>query len=213
MSNCVVGSGGFRLPGSIVAQHSVECCDHLSHHGDDDNFGLFVASGEAIMEGFECGVVSAGTEGGHVENVTDLHSATIDTAMSLELAAVEVVGGKPDECGDLLAAHLSEFWQQGDQRERKYRADAGHRDQHLIPRSESGISGDHVRKPFVEEMDIGLQSSQATLAETPQRGIFKMGRLVLDSDMLVAQWAPHRHDLGEPLRCFVPRYNSWRHDR
>ena len=73
------------------------------------------------MEGFECGVVSAGTEGGHVENVTDLHSATIDTAMSLELAAVEVVGRKPDECGDLLAAHLSEFWQQGDQRERKYR--------------------------------------------------------------------------------------------
>ena len=59
------------------------------------------------MEGFECGVVSAGTEGGHVENVTDLHSATIDTAMSLELAAVEVVGRKPDECGDLLAAHLS----------------------------------------------------------------------------------------------------------
>ena len=47
------------------------------------------------MEGFECGVVSAGTEGGHVENVTDLHSATIDTAMSLELAAVEVVGASP----------------------------------------------------------------------------------------------------------------------
>ena len=62
-------------------------------------------------------------------------------------------------------------------------------------------------------MDIGLQSCQATLAETPQHGIFKMGRLVLDSDMLVAQLASHRHDLGEPLRCFVPPYNSCRHDR
>jgi hypothetical protein len=46
---------------------------------------------------------------------------------------------------------------------------------------------------------------------TPQHGIFKMGRRV--PDMLVAQLAPHRHDLGEPLRCFVPPYNSCRHDR
>ena len=36
MSNCVVGSGGFELPCSIIAEHSVEGCDHFSHDGDDD---------------------------------------------------------------------------------------------------------------------------------------------------------------------------------
>jgi len=28
MSNCGVGSGGFGLPGDVVAQHGVEGCDH-----------------------------------------------------------------------------------------------------------------------------------------------------------------------------------------
>ena len=34
MSNCVVGSGGSRLPCSTIAEHSVEGCDHFSHDGD-----------------------------------------------------------------------------------------------------------------------------------------------------------------------------------
>ena len=42
MSNCVVGSCGFGLPGGVVAEHGVEGCDHLSHHSDDDDLGLFV---------------------------------------------------------------------------------------------------------------------------------------------------------------------------
>ena len=42
MSNCGVGSGGFGLPGDVVAQHGVKGCDHLAHDGDDDDLGLFV---------------------------------------------------------------------------------------------------------------------------------------------------------------------------
>ena len=49
MSNCVVGSGGLRLPCSIIAEHSVESCDHFSHDGDDDDLGFFVGVGEAIV--------------------------------------------------------------------------------------------------------------------------------------------------------------------
>ena len=30
-------SGGFGLPGDVVAQHSFEGCDHFSHDGDDDD--------------------------------------------------------------------------------------------------------------------------------------------------------------------------------
>src|SRR5262249_44126665 len=90
MSNCVGGSDGSRLPCSTIAKHSVEGCDHFSHDGHDDDLGFFVGGDEAIVEGFEGGTVTACTEGSHVQDVTDRHPATIDAAMSLELAAVEV---------------------------------------------------------------------------------------------------------------------------
>src|SRR5262249_51702502 len=100
MSNCVVGSGGLRLPCSTIAEHRVEGCDHFSHDGDDD-LGFFVGVGEAIVEGFEGGTVSARAEGGHVEDITDRHPTTVDAAVSLKLAAVEVIGCEADEGGDL----------------------------------------------------------------------------------------------------------------
>ena len=71
MSNCVVGSGGFELPCSIIAEHSVEGCDHFSHDGDDDDLGFLVGTGEAIGEGLEGGIIPACAEGGHVEDITD----------------------------------------------------------------------------------------------------------------------------------------------
>src|SRR5262249_35070619 len=112
MSNCVVGSGGSRLPCSTIAEHSVEGCDHFSHDGHDDDLGFFVGGGEAFVEGFEGGTVTACAEGGHVEHITDRHPTTVDAAVSLELAAVEVIGCEADEGGDLFTAHLPEFWQQ-----------------------------------------------------------------------------------------------------
>src|SRR5262249_41821928 len=112
---------------------------HFSHDGHDDDLGFFVGVGEAIVEGFEGGTVSACAEGGHVEDITDRHPTTVDAAVSLELAAVEVIGCEADEGGDLFAAHLPEFWQQGDEREGQHRADAWHRGQQLIALSESHI--------------------------------------------------------------------------
>src|SRR3954451_21836922 len=139
MSNCVVGSGGFELPCSIIAEHSVEGCDHFSHDGNDDDLGFLVGTGEAIGEGLEGGIITACAEGGHVEDITDRHSAPEDAAVSPELAAVEIVWCKTDERGDLLAAHLPEFWQQGDERKGQHRADAWHRGQQVIEPSESSI--------------------------------------------------------------------------
>ena len=49
MSNCVVGSGDFRLPRNIVAEHGVEGCDHLLHDRDDDDLGFFVGGGATTM--------------------------------------------------------------------------------------------------------------------------------------------------------------------
>src|SRR5215831_2184201 len=161
MSNCVVGSGGSRLPCSTIAEHRVEGCDHFSHDGDADDLGFFVGGGEAFVEGFEGGTVTACAEGGHVEDVTDWHPTTIDAAVSLEFASVEVIGCEADEGGDLFAAHLPEFWQQGDEREGQHGADAWHRGQQLIALSESHIGGNHLGQALVEEADIGLQSHLA----------------------------------------------------
>jgi hypothetical protein len=56
MSNCVVGSGGSRLPRGIIAEHGVEGSDHFSHDGDDDDLGFLVGVGETIGEGPEGGM-------------------------------------------------------------------------------------------------------------------------------------------------------------
>src|SRR6266436_4075630 len=117
MSNCVVGSGGSRLPRGIIAEHSVEGSDHFSHDGDDDDLGFLVGVGKTVGEGLESGIVSACAEGCHVEDITDWYGTHVDTSVSPELATVEVVWCETDEGGDLLAAHLPEFWQQGDERE------------------------------------------------------------------------------------------------
>jgi hypothetical protein len=69
MSNCV-GSSGFGLPASAVAEHGVEGGDHLAHDGDDHDLGLLAGSGEALVECFEGGVATAGAEGSHVEDVS-----------------------------------------------------------------------------------------------------------------------------------------------
>jgi len=100
MSNCGVGSGGFGLPGDVVAQHGVEGCDHLAHNGDDDDFGFLVAGGETTVEDFESRIVPASAQSGHVEHITDWQPTTVNAAMSFEPAAVEVTGstrGDPQE--------------------------------------------------------------------------------------------------------------------
>src|SRR3954468_24620173 len=116
--------------------------------------------GVTIGEGPEGGIVSACAEGRHIEDITDRHPTTVDTAVSSELATIEVIWCKTDEGGDLLAAHLPEFRQQGDEREGQHRADAWHRGQQLIELSESSVGRDHLGQALVEEADIGLQSDQ-----------------------------------------------------
>ena len=96
MSNCDVGSGGFGLPGDVVAQHGVKGCDHLAHDSDDDDFGLFVGGGETTVEDFESGIVSASAQSGHVEHISDWQPTAVDAAMSFEPTAVEVIRGETD---------------------------------------------------------------------------------------------------------------------
>jgi hypothetical protein len=171
MSNCDVGSGGSGLPCSIVAQHGVEDCDHLTHDGDDDDFGFLIGRGETIVVSFEGRIISGCTECGHVKDVTDRHATTVDAAMAFEPTAVEVVRGKADKGSDLFAAHLAKLGQQRDEGEGQRRAYAPHRGKQVIAPRESGITGDNLGHTFIEQKDIGLEPRQATFIEAPQHGV------------------------------------------
>src|SRR4051794_25285647 len=102
MSNCVCSSG-LGLPASAVAQHGVKRGDHLAHDGDKDDFGLLAGSVETVVECFEGGVVTAGAEGRHVEDVSHRHAAAVYAAMSgqARVTAREIgLGG--DHLGEAL---------------------------------------------------------------------------------------------------------------
>ena len=132
MSNCVVGSDECGTPLGVVTEHGVEGHNHLAHHRDDDDLGLFARSGEALGEGFESRIVSARTQGSHVENVAHGHATPIDTPVSSKLSTIEVVGCEADEGGDLLAIELSELRQRGQECIGEGRADARHGDEQPI---------------------------------------------------------------------------------
>ena len=138
MSNCVCSSG-LGLPASAVAQHGVKRGDHLAHDGDKDDLGLLAGSGETVVECFEGGVVTAGAEGRHIEDISHRHAAAVYAAMSAKLAAVEIVGRETDEGGDLFTAHATELRQQGDEGESEHGADPRHRGQARVTAREIGL--------------------------------------------------------------------------
>ena len=91
---------------------------------------------------------------------------------------------------DLLAAHLTELWQESDQGEGQRRTHAAHRGQQFIALRENDIGSDYLGQAFVEQMDIVLKPREATFVEAPQYSILNMSGLVLDRDMLVAKLPP-----------------------
>ena len=213
MSNCDVGSGGIWLPKNIVAQHGIEDYDHFSHDGDNSDFGLLVGIGEAKVEGCEGRIVSSSAQSGHVEHVADWQPATVDATMSFEPTAVEVIRREANKGGNLLAPHLAEFRQQRDEAKGERGADAPHRGQQFITPRETGIAGDDLCHPSVEQKNIGLKARQAAFIEAPQHGILEVRGLVLDRDMLVAKLAPHGDNLSKPLSDRIALHDACRHDR
>ena len=74
MSNCVVASDDCGSPHGVVTKHGIEGYNHLAHHCDEDDFGLFASGGDALEKGFERRVVSARAQSGHVEDITHGHA-------------------------------------------------------------------------------------------------------------------------------------------
>src|SRR5258707_13984410 len=102
-------------PSRTVAKHGVKRSDHLAHHRHDDDLRLLSGGREAIVERFECRIPITSAQRRNVEHMAHARTTAPDAAASFELAAIEVIGRKPDESGNLLAAHLTEHGQERDQ--------------------------------------------------------------------------------------------------
>ena len=94
-----------RIPFLSVAEHGAEDCEDLPGHGDDCDLWLLAGSDEALMEGLEDGIGSAGGEGGHVDDPSHFGTTAPDAALPAEHAGVVVVGGEADQGGDLAAGY------------------------------------------------------------------------------------------------------------
>jgi hypothetical protein len=60
-------------PRCIVTKHRVEDGDDLAHHGDEDNLGFLSGCREAIVEGSELGIATAGDQRRHVQRLLHRH--------------------------------------------------------------------------------------------------------------------------------------------
>src|SRR5215467_11327959 len=91
-------------PNDVVANHRVERGDHLTHHRHDRDLRLLSGGLEAVMERLEPRIPIAGAHRRHIEHMAHTRPTAPDATAAFELAAIEIIGCKPDESGNLLAA-------------------------------------------------------------------------------------------------------------
>src|SRR4051812_49710194 len=90
------------LPWFLVSQDGVEDGEELAGDGDEgDHLGL-AGGAEAIAEGLEDGVVTAGHEGCQEQGAADALAAAADHALALPLAGLAGGGGKASAGGGPL---------------------------------------------------------------------------------------------------------------
>src|SRR5246500_4421685 len=103
-------------PSDVVANHRIECRDHLPHHCHDHDLRQFAGTFQTIVKEFEHRIPIAGAHRGHVEHLADVCTTAPDTASAPERAALEGVRRNTDQSSDLFAAHAAELGQERNQR-------------------------------------------------------------------------------------------------
>src|SRR5262252_8205750 len=155
-------------PSRTVAEHGVERGDHLTHHRHDDDLRLLSGGREAIVECFERRIPITSAQRRHVEHVADARATTPDATASFELAAIKVIGRKPDESGNLFAAHLAELGQERDQRASQHGAYPWHGSEQPETMGESSIGCNDLDQALVEQVDVGGKPSDAAARKALQ---------------------------------------------
>ena len=162
-------------PAVTIAEHRIKGGEHFAHDRDDRDFRLLARGNEAMVEGAQCRVEPERGQGWHVERVADGYATSIDVALPTEPAAIERVWRQADQCGDLLAADLAEFGQQGQQGIGERGADAGHRAQQAEALDEVWLGCNQLGQTLVEQNDVGLYPGEAPLSDALSAGRLRDG--------------------------------------
>src|SRR5262249_50019660 len=79
-------------PNNVVANHSVECANHLTHPRHDRDLRLLSGGLEAVMERLEPRFPIAGAHRRHVEHMAYARTTAPDATAAFELAAIKIIG-------------------------------------------------------------------------------------------------------------------------
>jgi hypothetical protein len=145
------------VPSPIGADHGVEHGKQLAHAGHQGDLGEFAGADQAVIEGLDGRVASAGRQGSHVEHAADLEATALDAPTSLGAARVVGHGRDADQGSDVATAEAAELGQLGDQGGTGDRADAAGRLQQPIEFAEVlSYVGHHLA---VDVVELGLDDS------------------------------------------------------
>lgn len=193
-------------PRYLIFDHGVEDDKELSHGGDQRDHFLLSSVHEALVEGFELGVVTDGCDGGHVERFADLHTSSAGGPFAAQGSTVAVGGSDSDEPGDLLPVELSELGKLGDESGGGRRSDADDGLQEFGFGLERLILLNEFFELIVDLLELPVVELKGLLDPQPDIGIEGGGQPVLLLD-------PHALDLlpaAEEILDFLLIFRGWR---
>ncbi len=148
------------LPFGFCPDDRVENGEELTEAGDDCDFLWSAALNEALVGGFDDGIMPNGDERGHVQDVADAASSAANHAMAAPCARISVEWRDADERGQLAAIERAEFGQFGDEGSRGHRADARHGGQEIFRFAPGGRGTDAVIDIDIDVRERFYQKSE-----------------------------------------------------
>ena len=116
---------------------------------------------------------------------------------TLRLPLCEVIGFKPNESGNLYAAHLAELGQERDQRASQHGAYPWHGGEQAETMGESRIGGNDLDQALVKQVDVGGKPSDAAARKALQHRTFQQSGRILGGDFVITELAPDSKHRGE----------------
>jgi len=159
------------IPGLAGPEDGVEEDQEFPHTGHQGHFGRFACLAEAVVELLDDGIEAGGSQGSHVEDVSDLEPAAPDGPMAMEASAVPVQGCDADQGGDLASIELSEFGQVGQQTSGRLLPDAGHTAEQLLLGLPDGRLLDELADFRLDASDLPLEVLEQSLDALPDDAV------------------------------------------
>src|SRR5260370_15726760 len=171
---CCMSSSTGAPPGLARPEHGIGEDDEAAEHGDERQLGRFAVGDEPLVKGTQHRIVSASSDGRHVEDAAHGRSTAVDSCRSAHGAAFADEWSNTDECGCRFVVDPAEFGDGGKQAQRRLHSD----------------SLDGFKKPLiapqVDALTDQLQHHPMYLL------VFGTERLKMSRDRLAEFGQPHR---------------------